>query len=247
MDLAAVERRVGARRDLERVAAGVWLLRGGMPREMNVYLLEDDGGGVTLFDAGIQMMTGALKEVAEPLGGINRIVLGHADADHRGAAAGLDAPVFCHPDDKAAAESPDSLRTYHRLDRMAPHARFAYARLLPLWDGGAVTVAGTVDEGDDVSGFKVIHLPGHAPGLIGLLREHDGLALTSDAFYTLDPQTVLHGPPKVPHPAFNEDGWRARESLRKLADIGPAAAWPGHARPVTEDVPAQLRRAAADY
>jgi glyoxylase-like metal-dependent hydrolase (beta-lactamase superfamily II) len=147
----------------------------------------------------------------------------------------------------AAAESAQSLRPYHRLDRMAPHARLAYARLLPLWDGGALTVAGTVDEGDDISGFRVIHLPGHAPGLIALLRERDGLALTSDAFYTLDPQTVLHGPPKVPHPAFNEDGWRARESLRKLAEIGPSAAWPGHARPVTGDVPAQLRRAAADF
>ena len=33
---------------------GVWLLRGGVPRTMNVYLLEDEGGGVTLFDAGIR-------------------------------------------------------------------------------------------------------------------------------------------------------------------------------------------------
>ena len=54
-------------------------------------------------------------------------------------------------------------------------------------------IAGTVKEGDEIAGFKVIHLPGHAPGLIGLWRESDRLALISDCFYTLDPQTGLKG------------------------------------------------------
>src|ERR687898_926782 len=50
----------------ERVADGVWLLRGGIPRTMNIYLLEDEGGGVTLYDAGIQAMTGAVATAAAP-------------------------------------------------------------------------------------------------------------------------------------------------------------------------------------
>ena len=37
----------------------------------------------------------------------------------------------------------------------------------------------------------------------------------------------------------------ARRSLHKLADLEPAAAWPGHAEPLTGDVAAQ-RRSAAD-
>ena len=40
----------------ERIADGVWLVRGGIPKTMNVYLIEDDGG-VTVFDAGISDMT----------------------------------------------------------------------------------------------------------------------------------------------------------------------------------------------
>ena len=37
----------------ERMADGVWLLRGGLLRTMNVYLVEEpDGRGVTVFDAG---------------------------------------------------------------------------------------------------------------------------------------------------------------------------------------------------
>jgi len=140
--------------DVEAIADGAWVVRGGFPaRTMNVYLIEDEGG-VTVFDAGIAAMGTAL--------------------------------------------------------------RAACARL-----------------------------PGHAPGLIGLYREADRLALVSDCFYTLDPQTGRKGAPRVPHPAFDADVEQARASIRKLAAMEPSAAWAGHADPVTGDVRAQLERAAA--
>jgi glyoxylase-like metal-dependent hydrolase (beta-lactamase superfamily II)/predicted ester cyclase len=240
-----VERRTAAKRDLERVADGVWLLRGGVPRTMNVYLLEDEGGGVTLYDAGIRSMTHAVATAAAPLGGINRIVLGHADADHRGTAAGLHVPVYCHPADREAAGNPSPLRDYHRLDRLGIPARYVYRHLLSFWDGGPVRIDGTVEEGDDVSGFRVVHLPGHAPGLIGLFRESDRLALTSDCFYVIDPETSRRQPPAPPHEAFNEDSEQARASILKLAALDPSSAWPGHADALTGDVRAQLVRAAA--
>jgi hydroxyacylglutathione hydrolase len=120
------------------------------------------------------------------------------------------------------------------------------AKLIPHWDGGAVQVAGTVQEGEDIAGFRVIHLPGHAPGLIGLFRESDRLALCSDCIYTLDVQTGIPGRPRLPHPAYNLDTDQARASIRKLAELGPAVVWPGHAGPVRGDVGAQLTRAAAE-
>jgi steroid delta-isomerase-like uncharacterized protein len=239
-----VERRAVARRDLERVADGVWLLRGGIPRSMNVYLLEDAGGGVTLFDAGIKSMTHAVAEAAAPLGGINRVVLGHADADHRGTAPGLRVPVYCHPADVDAAQSDEPLRTYHELDKLGIPARYVYRRLMSFWDGGAVEIAGAIDEGDDVSGFRVVHLPGHAPGMVGLFRESDRLALTSDCFYVVDAETSRKIPPGPPPDAFNQDSEQARASIRKLAALEPSAAWPGHGEPLTGDVRAQLERAA---
>jgi hydroxyacylglutathione hydrolase len=238
-------RRAAAKRDLERVADGVWLLRGGIPRTMNVYLIEDEGGGVTLFDAGIEAMTHAVATAAAPFGGINRIVLGHADADHRGAAPGLRVPVLCHPAEREAAGSPKSMRDYHRLELLHMPGRLAYPYLLRYWDGGPVEIAGTVEEGDDVSGFRVVHLPGHAPGLIGLFRERDRLALTTDCFYVVDAETSRKVPPQPAHPAFNQDEERARASIRKLAALDPSAAWPGHLDPLTGDVRAQLERAAS--
>ena len=87
--------------DVSQVADGVWLVRGGFPQKvMNVYLIEDEGE-VTVFDAGIRAMTSGIASAAAGLGGIKRIVLGHGHPDHRGAAPGLGAPVFCHPDEVA--------------------------------------------------------------------------------------------------------------------------------------------------
>jgi hydroxyacylglutathione hydrolase len=230
---------------IEPVAAGVWLMRGGFPlRTMNVYFLEDDGG-VTLFDAGIEEMTEWIGEAGARMGGIKRVVLGHAHADHRGAAPGLGVPVLCHPDERADAEGDGGLRyvDFSKLERRL--ARVVFPRMMDRWDGGPVRIEETVSEGDEVCGFRVIDLPGHAPGQIGLWREHDRLALTSDAFYTLDPQTGRYGAARVAHPAFTQSDERARESMRKLAAHEPAAAWPGHADPLVGDVRGQLERAAA--
>ncbi len=228
----------------EPIADGVWIVRGGFPiKTMNVYLLADDGG-VTVFDAGISDMTSAVQTAGARLGGIKRVVLGHADADHRGAAAGLNSPVYCHPAERVAAESGSSFRDYWDMSKLQPHGRAFLRRMLPTWDGGALTVAGTLEEGDEVAGFRVVHLPGHAPGLIGLFRESDRLALISDCVYTLDIQTGVKGAARVPHPAFNVDTEQARSSIRKLAALQPSAAWAGHADPVTGEVVSELQRAA---
>lgn len=229
----------------EPIADGVWIVRGGFPiKTMNVYLLADDGG-VTVFDAGIEDMTPAVQTAGARLGGIKRVVLGHADADHRGAAPGLNAPVYCHPAEQAAAESQSAFRDYWDMSKLQPHGRAFLRRMLPTWDGGAVALAGTVEEGEEVAGFRVVHLPGHAPGLIGLFRESDRLALISDCVYTLDIQTGIKGAARVPHPAFNIDTEQARSSIRKLAALQPSAAWAGHADPVTGEVVAELQRAAS--
>jgi hydroxyacylglutathione hydrolase len=232
--------------DPERVAEGVWLVRGGFPlKTMNVYLIEDEGGGVTMFDAGIKAMSTGLAAAASSLGGLNRIVLGHSHGDHRGAAPGLQVPTFCHPIERIDAEG-DGGWHYFDFSKVSVPARWTLPRLLPVWDGGPVAIAGTVEEGDDVSGFRVVHIPGHAPGMIALFRESDRVALTSDCFYTLDPGTGRHGAPRVPLHGFNLDTEQARASIRKVAALEPTVAWPGHAEPVTGDVRGQLEQAASE-
>ena len=109
--------------DPERIAEGVWLVRGGFPlKTMNVYLLEDPEGGVTMFEAGIKAMAPGLSAAAATLGGLNRIVLGHAHADHRGAAPSLGVPVFCHPADRIDAEGDGGMHYFDFSRRACPRA-----------------------------------------------------------------------------------------------------------------------------
>jgi glyoxylase-like metal-dependent hydrolase (beta-lactamase superfamily II) len=237
---------------MEEVAKGVWLLRGDARKAMNVYFLEQDGG-VVQFDAGTKSMTKKVRAAAERLGGLQRIVLGHAHADHRGTAPHLDAPVECHPDEVADAESDAAIAPYMEISELpwAP-ARWIYPTLMRRWDGGAVKIDGTVAEGDEVAGFRVVHFPGHAPGLIGLWRESDRLAIVSDVVYLIDSarlgRPLPPGEASVPHPAWAWDHAQAKESVRKLAALEPAVVCAGHERPLRGDnLRATLEAAAEKY
>jgi glyoxylase-like metal-dependent hydrolase (beta-lactamase superfamily II) len=237
---------------MEKVADGVWLLRGDLRKAMNVYFLEDEGG-VVQFDAGTKAMVKAAKAAGEQLGGVKRVVLGHAHADHRGTAPSLGVPVICHPDEVADAESDASIAPYMDLSQLpiAP-VRWIYPTLLRRWDGGPVKIAGTVSEGDEVAGFRVVHLPGHAPGLIGLWRESDRLAIVSDVVYLIDStrlgRPLPPGEASVPHPAWAWNHAKAKESVRKLAALEPAIVCAGHEHPLRgENLRETLERAAEKY
>lgn len=233
---------------MEKVADGVWLLRGDLRKSMNIYFLEDDGG-VVQFEGGSKRMVKAAKRAAKKLGGVKRVVLGHVDADHRGTAPYMGAPVYCHPGEVADAESASSQRPYWDLSLLpvAP-VRWIYPLLLRHWDGGAVKIDGTLSEGDEVAGFRVLHLPGHAPGLIALWRESDRVALVTDLIYLVDSARLRPLPPgeaSVPHPAWNYDHAQAKESVRKLAALEPAVVCAGHAEPLRgENLREALERAA---
>jgi len=233
---------------MERVADGVWLLRGDFRKGMNVYFVED-GDGVIQFDAGAKGMSKKVRRAGEQLGGIKKVVLGHAHADHRGTAMASGAPVFCHADEVAEAESDAAIPPYFDFSQLpVAWVRRIYPFLLRRWDGGAVEIAGTVAEGDEVAGFRVVHFPGHAPGLIGLWRESDRLALVSDVVYLVDSgrlKPLPEGEASVPHPAWAWNHELAKESLRKLAAMEPKTVGAGHEHPLRgDDLRPVLERAA---
>lgn len=235
----------------ERIADGVWLLRGGERKGMNIYFLEEEGG-VVQFDAGTKSMVKAARRTAERLGGLKRVVLGHAHADHRGTAPSMGVPVHCHPDEVADAESNARFAPYMDISQLpfAP-VRWLYPFLFRRWDGGGVRISGTVSEGDEIAGFRVLHFPGHAPGLIGLWRESDRLAIVSDVVYLVDStrlKPLPHGEASVPHPAWAWDHAKAKESVRRLAALEPATVCAGHAEPLRgENLRETLERAAERY
>ncbi len=237
---------------MEKVADGVWLLRGDLGGSMSIYFLED-GDGVIQFDAGSKAMTKAARAAGAELGGLKRIVLGHAHCDHRGTAPSMGVPVLCHPDEVEGAEDERAIEDYQELSELPTmRARLAFPILMRRWDDGAVKIAETVSEGDEVAGFRVIHFPGHSPGLIGLWRESDRVALVSDVVYLIDSvrlgKPLPPGEATVPHPAWNWDHEQAKASVRKLAALEPKVVAAGHAEPLRSDnLRDALERAADKY
>jgi glyoxylase-like metal-dependent hydrolase (beta-lactamase superfamily II) len=231
---------------VERVAEGVRVLRlrppGRAQRLTNVYLL-DDGDGVTLFESGSVTQAAEIAAAAPRIG---RVVLSHAHADHRGGASKLGAPVLCHADERADVEG-DGGEHYYDWSKVGnPLIRALGPRTLARMDGGPVAVSETLSEGDEIAGFAVLHLPGHAPGLIGLWREADRLAIVSDAVFVCDPFTVTARPghARMPPAPVRPDDAAARASIRRIAALDPAVVWLGHYGPLVGDVGAQLERAA---
>ncbi len=224
------------------IASGVKQVTVGDRVGSHVYLLDHPDGPVA-FDAGIK---GEGAGVLASAGGrISKVVLSHAHFDHRGGANELGAPVFCHPAEVADAEG-DAGRHYTDFSKIANRqVREAMPLLAQAWDGGPVEIAGCVEEDDDVAGFRVLHLPGHAPGLIALFRAADRLLLAADSIYTFDMETAQPSSPRVPHPATNADTDTARASVRRLIELDATAVWTGHAGHVDLDVARRLEAAAS--
>jgi hydroxyacylglutathione hydrolase len=228
-----------------QVAPGGRQVSVGAPLRSHVYLIDGPDGPIA-FDAAIKGTGSAILAAAG--GRLERVILSHSHIDHRGGAGELGAPIYCHADEVADAEG-DAGRRYTDFSRIENElVREALPQLPAAWDGGPVEITGTISSGEQVAGFRVIHIPGHAPGLIALFRESDRLLLAADAIYTLD--TERAGAPasaRVPHPFSNWDTEMARESIRRLIPLGASSVWTGHAEAVTgEDIAGQLARA-ADY
>ena len=221
---------------VESVADGVYLMRGDLRGGMNIYFVRGPEGELVQYDAGTRPMTRKNVRVAEAMGGLDRVVVSHGHADHRGTAPGLSAPVYCHPDEVGDLRSPASITDYMDLSELdvTPIA-WLYRFLLPWWDGGPVEPDGVLREGDVVAGFEVVHFPGHAPGLIGLWRESDRVALVSDTVYLVDSarmKPLPEGEASVPHPAWAWDHQKAKASVRKLAELHPVKVLAGHGDPL---------------
>ena len=216
----------------------------GQPGRCNVYLIEDEASGITLFDAGARTMARSVAAAGARLGGISRMVLGHGHTDHRGIAPGS-RPRARHPDEVQDAEAAAASATGRQ--GLAGPAHAAIARSTNCSTARLGRRPGE-DRGHRQGGrrdrrLQVIDLPGHAPGHIGLWRESDRLALVTTAS-TRSTCWAAAALCILPAPTYNYDTEQARRSIRKLAEMEPAAAWPGYAKALTGDVRGQLLKAA---
>ena len=207
---------------MQKVADGVFQLRGFPPNAINVFLVGD-----VIVDAATRHEAGRILRQVRGRD-VSAVVLTHAHPDHQGAAhavcEALGAPLWCGDADAAAVERPELIG-----ERQPNHP---IAQLFHrTCTGPAHPVARRLREGDDVAGFEVLDVPGHSAGHIALWRDADRAPLVGGALLNRHPRPGSPGlrePPRWGTP----DPRRNRESARRLGELQPAVVLFGHGTPL---------------
>jgi hydroxyacylglutathione hydrolase len=88
-------------------------------------------------------------------------------------------------------------------------------------------------EGDEVAGFTVLDAPGHSAGHVVFWRESDRVLILGDVLNNMDVLTGVRGL-REPKDFLTPDPARNRESVRKVAALGPELACFGHGPPLRD-------------
>ncbi|MFC4637687.1 MBL fold metallo-hydrolase [Deinococcus hohokamensis] len=188
---------------------------------VNAYLVGD-----VLIDAGTRHSARTLQRLlhGHPL---SAHALTHAHPDHQGSSHTIctarQVPLWASAIEAAAMEA-------GTLRHVMPRNALVCAEDLVL-TGPAHPVQRHLRAGDDVHGFEVLEMPGHAPGHLCFWRAQDRLLIAGDVLVNVRMPTPLPGlgePPAV----FTLDPERNREAIRRLAALDPLTVLFGHGPPL---------------
>lgn len=228
----------------------------------NAYVLRGDRVG--LFDTGLRHpraradLLEGLAELGLGSGDIDTVFLSHAHVDHHGLAREF-------PGAAVRGGGADMAKLLDFPAHMDAYAE-AVAGMLTRWGvpstvvgrlevplralldaGASVPWAEALPAGSVIDGFgpplRVLELPGHTEGGIGLYREHDGTLLAGD--HLLEVITPNPGLFTTDLPVTSGLGPYMR-SLEWLRGLGASLVLPGHGRPFT-GVDARVRDIVALY
>lgn len=205
---------------MREVVSGLWQIALAPREAVNAYLLGD-----VLVDAGTPGMG---KKLPDRLAGrpVAAHAITHAHGDHVGGSKAVCDALGTEL--WAPAGDADDVARGHPAIAENTWAT-PLLRRAPGWP--VHPVARRLVEGDEVGGFTVIDTPGHSPGHVSFWRESDGALVVGDAFFNNHILTTRRGL-REPVRVLTVDPDRNRESMRRLADLGPSVAVFGHGPPV---------------
>jgi glyoxylase-like metal-dependent hydrolase (beta-lactamase superfamily II) len=230
---------------MDELPAGIRRLTFPLPlgiKHVHCYLLPGDEGW-TLVDTGLGLPDAAgrwepvLRELGAP---IARIVVTHFHPDHAG--GGEDAQALTGArvlqgehdygqclrvwgSENWSERLADYLRAHGLPEPVAAELRHESRTFAPF-----IRFARDPEplrEGDEVDGWRVLELPGHADGHICLLR--DGVLVAGDHLLGVITPTVGLYPESRPDPLGDYQA-----SLVRTIELAPAVALPGHGDPVSD-------------
>jgi glyoxylase-like metal-dependent hydrolase (beta-lactamase superfamily II) len=202
---------------------------------VHAYLVPTDDGGTMLVDTGLglpgaeERWRAVLTETGLP----TRIVVTHFHPDHVGAAAIVatlsGAPVhqgtldyeYCR---RAWTGEATGRSFEHLLEHGMPAEEAETVRSHQEQLTAFVHYAEDpepLEPGDEIGGWRVLHLPGHADGHLALLR--DGTLVAGDALLGGITPNVGLWPLSAPDPLADYLG-----SLARIVELDPDLALPGH-------------------
>jgi glyoxylase-like metal-dependent hydrolase (beta-lactamase superfamily II) len=237
---------------MKQVAAGVHQLT--IQRFVNLYFVETSTPGEwVLVDTGLPGSEKAIIAAADALFHPGTrpvaIILTHGHLDHSGSALALaeqwKVPVLAHPLElpflTARAVYPPADPTVDNGGSLAFVSRFFPPQSFQL-SSVVQAIPADSDTAPFLPDWRLLHVPGHAPGQMALFREKDATLLGADAFATTNhesvPSVLLQLPKvSVAGAPFNYNWQQVRESVQKLAALRPAAIGCGHG-PAIEGVEA---------
>lgn len=195
---------------------------------VNCYLLKTDTGYI-LIDTGYSNNRIELEKELERAGckpgNLNLIILTHGDFDHTGNAAYLRekfaAKIAMHYDDSGMSERGDMF--WNRKKGNILLGKIAVI-LFKFGKRERFKLDLCLDEGYDLSEYridaKVLHIPGHSKGSIGILTA-DGCLFCGDLLENKDKPTLS---------SIMDDLTVAKQSINKLKKLRINTIYPGHGR-----------------
>jgi len=202
----------------------------------NPYVILDEDG-VTVIDTGLprseKRILAYIAGVGKQARDIKRIIITHADLDHFGGLAALQAASGART--YASKIEADAIATGKSSREIKP-AGFSLRRMLlalvsPFVKATPFQIDELLLEGDKLpalGGLVVLETPGHTPGHISLFAPSAGVLFCGDSM--VSDQNKLQGS----RPGITWHESRARESERKQATLGAQIVCSGHG-PVVMD------------
>lgn len=223
----------------------------------NVYVVEERGGGVMLFDAGLgtpeaeEALQAGFRRIGRRFSEVRRIVISHGHVDHFGAARsvlewhGGEVPVYAHPADIPKIEHGGRLWR----DALPHYAAYLVrlgvpAEVLQASAGGlsaSLKLARSLESvrampvGEVLSlaqvELEVLHMPGHTPGVICLHDRAHRLFFSDDHLLEkVSPNPLIELGPGGEEGAF-KPLLAYLQSVGRLHALEVDLVLPGHAEP----------------
>jgi glyoxylase-like metal-dependent hydrolase (beta-lactamase superfamily II) len=215
---------------------------------VNCYLVKTGDGGYVMVDTGFRMRRSSLDIELEKAGckpgNLRLIVITHGDFDHTGNAAYLrkkfGAKIAMHPGESEAVDRGNMICS--RENR--PFVSRIVLSLFRLSKSDRFKPDVYVDDGDDLTAYgfdaKVLHIPGHSKGSIGILTA--GGAPSAGSGQVLFCGDLLANTNKPALGSIIDDPSTASASLEKLKSLEIRTVYPGHGRPFPMEALWQYRR-----